>query len=174
MGLDGLSIFFWIVALGWTIFTLGRLRDLLHVRALPPAGANGDPGPPPRVSVVVAARDEERRIERSIGRLLGQEGVELELIVVDDRSTDATTTILRRLEAENPLLRVLRVDTLPDGWLGKPHACHVGAGRSRGEWILFTDADVSLTSEDLLARCVRRFARELVCELIAEVAQWRG
>ena len=170
MKLDGLSIFFFTVALGWTIFTLGRLRDLLYVRALPPVDANDEPGPPPRVSVIVAARDEEHRIERSIGRLLEQQGVDLELIVVDDRSTDATTTILARLAMQNPRLRVLRVDTLPDGWLGKPHACHLGAAAARGEWILFTDADVWL-APDVVRRAVsaaRRATCDHVCLLPGE------
>lgn len=170
MELNGLSVFFLTVALGWTIFTLGRLRDLLHVHALPPAGADGSPDPPPRVSVVVAARDEEPRIERSVGRLLGQQRVDLELIVVDDRSTDATTTILRRLEAENHRLRVLRVDALPDGWLGKPHACHLGASEARGDWILFTDADAWL-APDVVWRAVaaaRRVPCEHVCLLPGE------
>ena len=80
-----------------------------------------------------------------------QRGIEAEFIVVDDRSTDQTGEILRRLAKENPRLQVKRVDVLPDGWLGKCHACHVGASAATGDWILFTDADCWL-KPDVIAR----------------------
>lgn len=63
------------------------------------------------------------------------------MIVVDDGSTDATATILTRLAAEFPALRVVAGEPLPDGWVGKPWACAQGARVARGEWLLFTDAD---------------------------------
>jgi hypothetical protein len=69
---------------------------------------------------------------------------------VDDRSTDRTNEILRRLAAKDERLRVVRIDTLPDGWLGKSHACHVGASHAKGDWILFTDADCWLKSDVVL------------------------
>src|ERR1043166_203190 len=89
-----------------------------------------------RCSVVIAARDEEARIEQTIRHLLAQRGPELELIVVDDRSTDRTSDILRSLAIEDSRLRIKRVDLLPEGWLGKCYACHVGAGAATGDWIL--------------------------------------
>lgn len=85
-----------------------------------------------RCSVIVAARDEEARIEETVRRLLAQRGVELELIVVDDRSTDRTGEILARLAQEDSRLRVVRIDALPEGWLGKCHACHIGAQVAQG------------------------------------------
>jgi glycosyltransferase involved in cell wall biosynthesis len=84
---------------------------------------------------------------------LAQREVELEVIVVDDRSTDGTSEILQRLAKEDSRLRVKRVDALPDGWLGKCHACHVGAGAATGDWILFTDADCWL-KPDVIARAL--------------------
>jgi len=64
-------------------------------------------------------------------------------VAVDDRSTDRTDEILESLKTEHPnLLSVLRVAELPDGWLGKNHALALGAAESRGDWLLFTDADV--------------------------------
>ena len=97
--------------------------------------------PPIRCSVVLAARDEAARIESTVRHLLAQTGVQVEIIVVDDRSTDRTSEILQRLAAEDTRLQVKRVEVLPEGWLGKCHACHLGANAATGDWILFTDAD---------------------------------
>lgn len=113
----------------------------------------------PSCSVVVAARDEELRIEGTVRRLLALQGVELEIIVVDDRSVDGTGEILRRLSADESRLRCQRVESLPDGWLGKCYACHVGAASATGEWILFTDADCWL-KPDVLIRALLVAARE--------------
>jgi chlorobactene glucosyltransferase len=97
----------------------------------------------PSLSIVVPARDEERSIERCVRSLVSQRGVESEVIVVDDGSTDATPALLARLAAEFPALRVVAGEPLPEGWVGKPWACAQGARVARGEWLLFTDADSS-------------------------------
>ncbi|HWW01961.1 MAG TPA: glycosyltransferase family 2 protein [Candidatus Acidoferrum sp.] len=107
----------------------------------------------PRCSVVIAARDEEARIEQTLRHLLAQRGVETEFIIVDDRSADRTAEILHRLANEDARVRVKRVEVLPDGWLGKCHACHLGATAATGDWILFTDADCWL-KPDVIARAV--------------------
>ncbi|HEY5912451.1 MAG TPA: glycosyltransferase family 2 protein [Verrucomicrobiae bacterium] len=114
---------------------------------------------PIRCSVIVAARNEEARLEETVRRLLAQRGVELELIVVDDRSTDRTAAILEQLAKEDARLRVLRIDALPEGWLGKCHACHIGALAAQGEWILFTDADCWL-KPDVVRRALLVAERE--------------
>jgi len=121
-----------------------RLRDL------PPRSA----GIAPRVSVVVAARDEERKIEAALRSLLAQDYPDFEVVVVDDRSTDRTGPILDRLATEHPGLRVVHVAELPSGWLGKNHALQAGADRSSGEWILFTDADIHM-DPTVVSRAVR-------------------
>ncbi|NIM00596.1 MAG: glycosyltransferase [Acidobacteria bacterium] len=124
----------------------------------------------PSVTVVVPARNERDRIEESVRRLLAQRAVDLELVVVDDRSDDGTTEILRRLDGEDPRLRVMRIDELPVGWLGKPYACHLGAINARGDWILFTDADIWM-NPDLIADSIRAAEAErsdLVCLLPAQ------
>jgi glycosyltransferase involved in cell wall biosynthesis len=115
--------------------------------------------PRSRCSVVIAARDEEARIEQTIRRLLVQREVEAEFIVVDDRSTDQTGEILRRLAKEDSRLKVKRVDLLPQGWLGKCYACHIGASMATGDWILFTDADCWL-KPDVITRALAVAARE--------------
>ena len=139
---------------------------LRWVRKLPSLKRiTGGPGPTPssppsiRCSIVIAARDEEARIEQTVRRLLAQEGIEPEVIVVDDRSSDSTARILGTLAREDSRLRVIRVDNLPDGWLGKCHACYVGESAAKNEWILFTDADCWL-KPDLIARAVRLAERE--------------
>lgn len=95
----------------------------------------------PLLSIVVPARNEERSIERCVRSLLAQQLPDFEVIVVDDRSSDATPSILARLAAENPRLRVLAGAALPQGWVGKPWALHQGTLVARGAWLLFTDAD---------------------------------
>jgi cellulose synthase/poly-beta-1,6-N-acetylglucosamine synthase-like glycosyltransferase len=107
-----------------------------------------------RCSVVIAARNEEARIEQTMRHLFAQRGVEAEFIVVEDRSTDGTNAILQRLARQDARLRCQRVDVLPEGWLGKCHACHIGASAATGDWILFTDADCWL-KPDVIERAVR-------------------
>jgi cellulose synthase/poly-beta-1,6-N-acetylglucosamine synthase-like glycosyltransferase len=143
------------VFLGMTFVVLRHLRWVQRLPALnvfPPAASA--PEKPIRCSVVIAARDEQARIEQTLLRLLAQRGVQLECIVVDDRSTDRTSEILRRLAKEDARIQMKRVDELPEGWLGKCHACHLGASAATGDWILFADADGWL-KPDVIARAVR-------------------
>jgi len=113
-----------------------------HRNAIPRLPAMPETATLPRLSVVVPARDEGSTIGRAVGSLLAQDYPDLEIIVVDDRSSDATGDVLRELAAKDTRLLVLRVDELPAGWLGKNHALWRGADRASGEWLLFTDADV--------------------------------
>jgi cellulose synthase/poly-beta-1,6-N-acetylglucosamine synthase-like glycosyltransferase len=140
-----------------------RLPALEALPATAPRGLEGS-GPEPGpvrcpVSVIVAARDEEARLEDTVRHLLAQQGVAVDIIIVDDRSTDRTGEILRRLASEDARVQSRRVEALPDGWLGKCHACHIGASAATGEWILFTDADCWL-KPDVLARALRVAERE--------------
>jgi cellulose synthase/poly-beta-1,6-N-acetylglucosamine synthase-like glycosyltransferase len=138
----------------WTIFALRHLRWVRRLPSLEEFRTRGTAKEAVRCSVVIAARDEEARIEQTVCHLLAQRGVELELIVVDDRSADRTGEILRRLAMADRRVQVKRVDVLPDGWLGKCHACHIGASAATGDWILFTDADCWL-KPDVIARALR-------------------
>jgi len=109
--------------------------------------------------VVIAARDEETRIEGTVRRLMAQREVEAEFFIVDDRSADRTGEILRQLSNEDARVKLKRVEVLPDGWLGKCHACHLGASAATGDWILFTDADCWL-KPDVIARAVQLAERD--------------
>jgi chlorobactene glucosyltransferase len=100
------------------------------------------PGTFPRVSVVIPARNEEKDIERTVRSHLAQDYPDLQVIVVDDRSVDRTPEILRTLAREDPRVTVVAGSDPPAGWLGKPHALHLGARAADGELLLFADADV--------------------------------
>jgi glycosyltransferase involved in cell wall biosynthesis len=136
------------IALYWLIWAwvLARgLRRLTHLATVPPLTEE----PMPRVSVVVAARNEAWTIGPALASLLQIDYPALELWVVDDRSTDATPIEIAKLAAQDPRLKVLRLDALPPGWLGKTHALAAGARTASGEWLLFTDADVHFAPDAL-------------------------
>ncbi len=112
----------------------------------------------PPLSIVVPARDEERQIEGCVRSLLAQRYPHLEVVVVDDRSSDATREILTRLAREDDRLRIVAGEPLPRGWVGKPWALHQGARQASGEWLLFTDADT--VHEPRAAASAMRYARD--------------
>jgi chlorobactene glucosyltransferase len=97
----------------------------------------------PFLSIVVPARNEARQIEACVRSLLAQRYPQFEVIVVDDRSTDATAEIVAHLAQEDSRLHVIRGAPLPDGWIGKPWALTQGLRAARGTWLLFTDADTT-------------------------------
>ena len=138
----------WIVSLVRTILNL-TLVPRLHVgqALLPVAGKSACA----TVSVIIPARDEERTIERTVRAMLAQTYPALEIIVVNDRSTDRTEEILRGIE--DPRLIVIHGEEPPEGWLGKPWALHQGSLRASGELLLFVDADV-IYEPDAIAAAV--------------------
>jgi glycosyltransferase involved in cell wall biosynthesis len=111
--------------------------------------------PAPRVSIVVPARNEQEHIEAALTSLIAQDYPNLEIIAVNDRSTDATGEIMARVAATAASRAAsLRFETasvrqLPAGWLGKTQAMWLGAQHATGDWILFTDADVSFRPDAL-------------------------
>ena len=96
----------------------------------------------PALSVLVPARNEADAIEPALRSLLSQDYPNLEVIAIDDRSTDETGTVMERLSDEYERLRVLHIETLPDGWMGKTHALKQGYAQTTGDWVLMADADV--------------------------------
>lgn len=109
--------------------------------------------PAPKLSIIAPALNEAAHIEAAVRALCAQRYPDFELLVVNDRSTDATGDILARLERELPELRVLHVRELPGDWLGKNHANWLAAGQARGDLLLFTDADVVM-QPDAVRRAV--------------------
>ncbi len=135
LALDALAHACALVGLGYAARAASLARGWLRVPVV------ADLPGAPSLSVIVPARNEARAIERCVRSLLAQSLADYELIVVDDRSDDATPAILAGLAREHPRLRVVRGAPLPDGWVGKPWALTQGARAAHGAWLLFTDAD---------------------------------
>ncbi len=137
---------------------LGLLLSLLTMmqvaRAIPyayPESCCELPPSPPLVSIIVPARNEAQRIGACLDSLLGQNYPHLEVIVVDDRSTDGTFSIVASIAQKDPRVRVCQGKELPEGGLGKPHAIWQGVQRATGEYLCFIDADVRLHPQ-----CIRK------------------
>ena len=107
----------------------------------------------PRISVLFTARDEEEKLPAALRTLMEIDYPDFEVIAVDDRSEDRTGQILDAFASAYPRLRVVHVDQLPEGWLGKPHGLQKAYDASSGEWLLFTDADVRF-EPDVLRRAI--------------------
>jgi len=113
------------------------------------------------VSVVIPARNEARDIGSTVESLRAQWGVELEIVVVDDHSSDATAAIVAQLASADPRVRLLAAPALPPGWLGKPHALAYGAAQARYPWLLFADADVRFSPRALASAVLEAQARRV-------------
>lgn len=113
----------------------------------------------PKLSILVPACNESDTIESSLGGLLRQEYPNLELIVVNDRSTDSTGEIIDRVAASDERVQAIHIEELPSGWLGKVHALHIASQHATGEWMLFTDADIHF-SQTCLADAVHYCVKE--------------
>jgi chlorobactene glucosyltransferase len=121
------------------IFALRALGVVLRSRAkIEPREPKSDL---PSLSIIVPARNEEQNIARCVNSLLSTRYPDFEVIVIDDRSTDATLRIVDAIAEGDPRLKVVAGEQLPDGWVGKPWALAQGARVARGAWLLFTDAD---------------------------------
>jgi len=140
-----------MLALGWlwqavkTLRGLPTLPDLTNASAsLPELG----PAEGPDVTVIVPACNEEESIEATLRSLLASTGVRLQIVAIDDRSTDRTGERMDTVAADalavggTHTLEVIHNCELPAGWMGKPHALALGATRARAQWLLFTDGDM--------------------------------
>lgn len=142
-----LSAFFGGLALFWAACGAWHAWRLHAWRRLPVAALGKDHTGevPPLVSILLPARDEaDRMLGECVSSLLAQRWPALEIVAVDDHSTDATGAILRGLAQKDARLRVLSAAPLPRGWRGKPWALQQALEACRGDWLLLTDADVFL------------------------------
>ena len=142
----------WILALLVILYRYATRRP--NLRDYPPAPSGGGGGP--LVSVIIPARNEARNIERCVRSILAATYPAIEVIVVDDRSTDGTGDLVERLG-----VRLVRGTELPPGWFGKQWALVQGYRVARGELLLFADADTKHEPE-LIARAVAALTTERV------------
>ena len=149
--LDILWSFEALVFLGclpWYLVAWGVWMSLKYVQSLPSISFDREKSYP-RLSVIIAARNEAGTIENALKSVLAQNYPNLEIILVNDRSNDGTDEILQKLAEKDPRVLIHHVEELPPGWLGKVNAMQQGFGRSTGVWLLFTDADVHFQEESL-------------------------
>jgi hypothetical protein len=138
----GLIASLWIVQGARASLGMARLPWLSDATAIAAKDA-------PFISIIFAARDEAEKLPAAIETMLDQDYPRFEVIAVNDRSQDTTPDILHKIERSRRNLIVTNIDTLPPGWLGKPHALVAGFEKSHGDWLVFTDADVHFAPQVL-------------------------
>ena len=139
--------------LALVLAAIPALLTIANLRAFTTAPQPAADGAAPQVSVLVPARDEEAAIRRLAESVLASRDVDLELVVLDDDSRDATASIVRALAAADPRVRLVAGRPLPPGWCGKQHACAQLAEAARHDLFVFLDADV-LPAPTAIARAV--------------------
>ncbi len=171
-----IEIIAWLVAVTWiwkvasAVFGLPRIPNLLlPEHDIAPAGS-------PSITVIVPARDEAADIAATLHSLLAQDYSNIQIIAVDDRSTDQTGAIVDTIATQHPdKLRALHVTELPPGWLGKTHAMALAARQAPTDYLLFTDADVLFRSDAIrraLAHAVATSADHLVTIPTTLIHRW--
>jgi len=133
------STILFILGIAVIIWLHNQYRLDIIVEAVPP------PAHPPLISICIPARNEEHNIGACVESILAQDYPNLEVIALDDRSTDSTPLILNQFASRDSRLRIVHGSDLPSGWAGKPHALYQAAKPARGEWLCFVDADTFLT-----------------------------
>ena len=136
----------WYLASCALVSFVTLLMSVRNLRAYAPP-PKADPADDTFVSVCIPCRNEESNIAEVVRCVLNSGHERLEVLVYDDESTDRTDEILRTLAAEDHRVRAVEAVSLPTGWVGKQHACSRLANASRGDWLLFIDADVRLESD---------------------------
>jgi hypothetical protein len=134
-----------VPAIAALLSVYSTFRGLAAVARLPAeAEAPPERASWPKLSVIVPACNEVDTLEAATKAKLASDYPDLEVVLVDDRSTDGTSELVDRLAASDPRVRAVHVTELPSGWLGKLHALHTGVLAAKGEWLLFSDADVHI------------------------------
>ena len=171
-----MTVTFWyqaataLMALGLASTALVNFFCFRKPRAYVATGGDADL---PLISVLVPARDEEANIEACIRSLLSLNYPNLEVIALDDRSSDDTYAILCRLRDRDYRLRVLVGAEPPPGWYGKPNACRQLAQAAQGEFLLLTDADCTFAPDALLlALSAMQTHRADVVSLVPDLQCW--
>ncbi|WP_027955483.1 glycosyltransferase [Halobacillus kuroshimensis] len=147
---------FWIyvlTAVVWFVLLVDFKTGIRKVPFLSSAGLSHSE-PVADISIIIAAKDEETAITQTLDSLVQQTLPPNEIIVINDRSTDKTGTWIDEAAARHPQIIPVHVTDLPEGWLGKNHALHLGASKAGGDYLVFTDADIHF-HEDTLRYAVK-------------------
>src|SRR5262245_12140536 len=169
--LDAWTAIAWGVAAAWIAGVILFARGYRKRLVLRP-GLGSQPVVFPRLSVIVAARNESDCIETCIRSLFRQDYPDLEVVAVNDRSTDDTAEILNRLATEfADRLRVVHVSALPAGWFGKPHALNFGLETATGSLVCFSDADCEFQAPAALRTAVAELIRRS-CDFLSLTARY--
>jgi glycosyltransferase involved in cell wall biosynthesis len=171
-----LQLLAWLVAVTWLWKVLAAAFGLPVVPNLLLPQHDISPATSPSITIIIPARDEATDIAATIRSLLAQDYPDLQIIAVDDRSTDQTGAIIDTIARQHPdKLRALHVTELPPGWLGKTHAMAFAACHASTDYLLFTDADVLFHSEAVrraLAHAVATCADHLVTVPTTLIHRW--
>jgi cellulose synthase/poly-beta-1,6-N-acetylglucosamine synthase-like glycosyltransferase len=166
----------WLIALTWLWKVIAGARGLPRIPNLLLPQYDIAPAGSPSITVIVPARDEAADISATLHSLLAQDYPNLQIIAVDDRSTDQTGAIMDDIATQHPeKLRALHVTELPSGWLGKTHAMALAARQAPTDYLLFTDADVLFHPTAIrlaLANAVATNADHLVTVPTTIIKQW--
>lgn len=155
----------WLAILVWAAYVVAVFfiirRRLAARRTLSPAD-RADLAHLPSISIIVPARNEAGNILGCLEGLLAQDypAQQIEIIVVNDNSTDNTAELFRSAQSKSPNIQLVDAPPLPTGWRGKPHACWLGASQAQGEWLCFIDADVRVEPGLLTAAIVDALGHE--------------
>jgi glycosyltransferase involved in cell wall biosynthesis len=166
----------WLVALLWLSKVIAAARGLPRIPNLLAPEHDQTPAATPSITVIVPARDEAADIAATLHSLLAQDYPNLQIIAINDRSTDRTGDIITKLAAQHPAkLRALHVAELPAEWLGKTHAMALAARQAPTDYLLFTDADVLFRPDAIrraLAYAVAAQADHLVTFPTTTIKRW--
>lgn len=167
------QIIAWLVASAWLLRVGEAVRGLPSIADLLLPEHNKTPAGEPTLTVIVPARNEQGDLAACLRSVLAQDYPHLQILAVNDRSTDATGTIMDSFS--DPRLRVTHIVELPAGWLGKTHAMATAAALATSDYLLFTDADILFRPDALrraLAHAVATRADHLVLVPTTLIHRW--
>jgi glycosyltransferase involved in cell wall biosynthesis len=171
-----LQLIAWLVAFTWLWKAASAAIGLPTIPDLLLPEHNISPAGSPSITVIVPARNEAADIAATLHSLLAQDYPNLQIIAVNDRSTDQTGDLIDTIASQHPdKLRTLHVTELPPGWLGKTHAMVLAARQAPTDYLLFTDADVLFRSDAIrraLAHAVATSADHLVTIPTTLIHRW--
>lgn len=155
-------MFLWYQAFASVVMLYVLLTALYNLRFMPRLPWDAPlPQSLPLVSVLVPARNEERNIGACLESLMAQDYPRMEILVLDDDSSDATAAMVEAMAGRDGRIRLLRGKPLPVDWHGKAWACHQLAQAAHGEWLLFADADTRHRPNSVSSALALAHARNL-------------